>query len=248
MDYLNIIKALGLSEAEAKVYLAALTIGESLPKRLSEEALIKRPTLYKILPEMLNKGLLSETIKGKRRYLIAEDPENFLNKKQSELELLEKSIPELRLLLRAASVKPKIIFYNGIEGIKRLYMDNLRQKNPILEFVSVSKIHPEIEFHARNYYIPQRINKKINIKIIVSGDTRSSLLNLKTDMAALREVRIIDEKKFPIPLDCYIYGDNISFAVYKTDSEPIGVIIRSKEIATTLRSLFEYVWEGSSKK
>ena len=238
----DILKTLGLSDHESKIYLAALESGNALPKHLAEKAGIKRPMLYKLLPEMIEKGLLSETRKGKRRYLVAEDPEVYLDKKRVELALAEQSVPGLRLLLQTAAVKPKIVFYEGVAGLKKLYMDNLREKKPILEFVSVEKIHPEIEVYSKNYYIPQRINRKIPIKIIVSGNTTSRLLDLKTADWAFREVRTIDDQKFHIPLDCYIYGDNVSFALYRTDSEPIGIIIRSKEIATMLRSVFEFVW------
>ncbi len=239
------LKGLGLSDSEARIYLAALAAGESLPKHLAERAGVKRPMLYKLLPELVEKGLLSETRKGKRRYLVAEDPEVYLDKKRAEIVLAEQSIPGLRLLLQTATVRPKIVFYEGVGGLKKLYMDNLREKKPILEFVSVAKIHPEIEEYSKNYYIPQRINRSIPIKIIVSGDTTTELLNLKTADWAFREVRTIDEKKFPVPLDCYIYGDNVSFALYRTDSEPVGIIIRSQEIATMLRSLFEFMWNQS---
>jgi HTH-type transcriptional regulator, sugar sensing transcriptional regulator len=237
----------GLNETESAIYLAALELGESLPKHLAEKAGVKRPTLYKVLPELFEKGLLSQTVKGKRRYLVAEDPEVLVEKKHSELKLLEEKLPELRLLLRTATSKPKIVFYEGIKGLKKLYMDNLRERQPILEFVSLENIHPEIEHHSKNYYIPARINRNIPIKIIVSGETESKSIRLKTDPYALREVKTISQEKFPIPLDFYIYGDNISFAVYRTDSDPIGVIIRSKEISQTMRSLFEFVWEEAKK-
>jgi HTH-type transcriptional regulator, sugar sensing transcriptional regulator len=240
----QILANIGLSEIESAIYLAALEFGESLPKHLAEKAGVKRPMLYKVLPELLNKGLLTQTVKGKRKYLVAEDPDELIGKKRADLRLLEESLPELRLLLRAATSKPKIVFLEGIIGIKKLYMDTLRERKPILEFVSLEKIHPEIEFHSKNYYIPARINRGIPIKIVVSGETESKLIWLKTDEYALREIKIIDKNKFPIPLDCYIYGENVSFALYRTDSEPIGVIIRSKEIAQAMRSLFEYVWEG----
>ncbi len=236
------LKGLGLSDLEAKIYMAALVGGELLPKHLAERAGVKRPMLYKLLPELVVKGLLTETRKGKRRCLVAEDPEVYLDKKRAELVLAEQSIPGLRLLLQTATVKPKIVFYEGVEGLKKLYMDNLREKKPILEFVSVARIHPAIEEYSKNYYIPQRINRNISIKIIVSGNTTSELLNLKTADWALREVKTVDENKFPVPLDCYIYGDNVSFALYRTDSEPVGIIIRSREIATMFRSLFEFVW------
>ena len=248
MEVNQILSNLGLSKDESAIYLAALELGQSLPKHLADKAKIKRPMLYKLLPGLLEKGLLSETVIGKRRYLVAEDPECYYEKKQADLAQLESTLPELKALLSTASSKPKITFYEGMEGMKKLYMENLRERLPILEMVSLEKISPEIEFHSSRYYIPERINRKIPIKILVSGRTKSKKINLKTDPYALREVRIIDYTAFPIPLDCYIYGDNVSFAVYRTDSEPMGIIIRSKEIATTLRSVFNFIWENASAR
>lgn len=239
----DLLKNLGLSEVESKIYLAALESGKSLPKHLAEKANIKRPTLYEFLPKMLQQGLLSETMIGKRRYFVAEDPQILLEKKQAEIDQLEKLIPELRLLLATSTNKPKINFYEGVEGLKKIYLDNLHERKPTIEFLSLENIHPEIDKYASYYYIPQRIKRGITIDILLSGSIKSTAMNLTTDPYALRRVKILDPKKFPIPLDCYIYGDNISFALYRKDSEPIGVIIRSKEIATTMRSLFNFIWE-----
>ena len=205
MKYEEALQNIGLSKSEADVYISALQLGRSLPAVLAKKSGVKRPTLYKILPRLKDLGLISETVLGKRRYLVAEDPESYLERKQGELEGFEDAVPGLRLLLNTATIKPKIVFYEGIEGIRKLYMDNLKEKQPILEFVSLEKIHPEIEFHSSNYYIPQRINRKIPIKIIVSGATESTSIKLGNESWALREVRTVPKDKFPFPLDCYIY-------------------------------------------
>lgn len=241
----DLLQKLGLSEPEVNIYLTVLQLGKGLPKHIAEKAGVKRPTLYALLPGLLETGLISETIIGKRRYLVAQDPEVYLSKKRAEIDQVEKLLPELRLLLSTASIKPRILVYDGIEGLRKIYMDNLKYGQEILEFVSLENIHPEIEFHSANYYIPRRISKGIPIKIIVSGTPRSHDINLLNNTKALREVKVIDSKQFPIPLDCYIYGENVSFALYRTDSEPVGVIIRSKEIAQMLRSLFLFIWEGN---
>ncbi len=243
MEKRHLLLQFGLSKEESAIYIAALELGESLPSHLAEKAEVKRPMLYKILPGLFSKGLLSQTIKGKRRYIIAEEPQVLIDKKQSELAMLEETVPELRLLLRTAKIKPHIVFYDGIEGLKKVYVDNLREGKPILEFIGLDNIHPEIDEYAKNYYIPTRMNKKIPLKVIISGKTTTERINLKTASYALREVKIISEKEFPIPLDMYIYGDNVSFLMYRSDSEPMGVIIRSKEIATTMRSIFEIIWQ-----
>src|SRR3989344_1062009 len=192
MERDNLLVKLGLTEAETAIYLAALELGKALPKHLAEKAKVKRPTLYQLLPSLLEKGLLSETVVGKRRYLVAEDPQVYFEKKQAEIAQLEKLLPQLQSLLATATIKPAISFYEGVEGIKKLYMENLRVGEPILEMVSLERIHPEIEFHSSRYYIPERINRKIPIKILVSGETRSKAINVKTAPHALRERKTIE--------------------------------------------------------
>lgn len=245
MEYEKTLQNIGLSKSEANIYLSALQLGKSLPANLAKKSGVKRPTLYKHLPRLKDLCLISETVIGKRKYLVAEDPQTYLDNKRNELKSFENTIPELRLLLNTMQIKPKIIFYEGFEGLKKLYMETLKEKKPILEFVSLENISAEIEFHSRNYYIPQRINRKIPIKIILSGKTSSEFIKLKTSSWELRAVKVINENKFPIPLDCYIYGNNVSFALYRKDSEPVGIIIHSVELSTLMKSLFSFVWEKS---
>lgn len=243
MEKQELLSQFGLSKEESSIYMAALELGESLPSHLAEKAGVKRPMLYKLMPELFAKGLLTQTVKGKRRYIVAEEPQLLLEKKQADLKMLEEKIPELQLLLRTAKVKPNIVFYEGVEGLKKVFMDNLRERKPMLEFLGLANIHPEIDEYAKNYYIPTRINRRIPTKNIISGEPSTQRFKLKTDPYALREVKTIDGEKFPIPLDCYIYGDNVSFLLIRSDSEPMGVIIRSREIAATMRSLFELIWQ-----
>src|SRR3989344_9460714 len=128
MDIGNTLKDMGLSETESKVYIAALQLGQAFPATLAKKARVKRPTLYKLLPRLKELGLITETVVGKRTQLVAEDPHNYLERKQRELDDFESMVPHLRLLLITASIKPKIIFYEGVEGLKRLSMENLNEK------------------------------------------------------------------------------------------------------------------------
>ncbi len=245
MSIENLLTNIGLSKVESQVYLAALELGTSLPKHLAEKAGVKRPTLYELLPRLFEHGLLSETVIGKRRFLVAEDPEAFLDKKQSELQQLQQAVPQLQLLLATASIKPNIIFYEGVEGLKKIYLDNLRVGQSTLELVGIEQIQPEIERYIDQYYIPLRVKRRIPLKMLISGEAKTGIWNLKSNPALLREVKTIGKDVCPVPLDCNIYGDNVSFALYRKDSEPIGLIIRSKEIATTMRSIYNFLWDKS---
>ncbi len=239
----ELLENLGLSKTESQIYLAAIELGESLHKQLAEKAKIKRPTLYENLPRLFEKGLISKTVKGKRILLVAEDPQKFYESKKNQLATFQSQIPLLQALMLTAKSKPKISIYEGIEGIKKIYQDHIEQAKPILEIVGIEKIHPEIAKYIKKDYVWTRVRKKLSLKMLISGPAAAGIFKMKSDPFELREVKNIDGKNFPIPLGFNIYGDNVSFAVYREDSEPVGLIIRSKEIATTMRSLFNFIWE-----
>lgn len=244
MEQSEILENIGLSAIESRVYLAALELGESLHATLAEKAGIKRPTLYyEILPNLIQQGLITESVKGKRKYLVAQDIQPLLENKKMQLERAEILVPQLRALLATASSKPKLLLYEGVEGIKKVYFDHLIQRQSILELVGIEDIHPNLQRYIKNYYIIERSKRRIPLKMLISGPTVAGIFKVKSDPYELREVKTIDGKIFPVPLSCDIYGDNVSFTLHRKDSEPIGLIIRSEEVATTMKSIFDFMWD-----
>ena len=55
-DLVEIIKNLGLTTKAAKIYLAALELGEASVQQLAQKSRIKRTTLYYILDELVEAG------------------------------------------------------------------------------------------------------------------------------------------------------------------------------------------------
>src|SRR3989338_6412357 len=74
----KILEDLGLSEKEAKVYLASLELGESAPAEIAKHAGINRDTTYVIAEKLVKDGLMSQLEKDKKTYFMAENPEQLL--------------------------------------------------------------------------------------------------------------------------------------------------------------------------
>ncbi len=55
------------------------------------------------------------------------------------------------------------------------------------------------------------------------------------DKAEFRETLLIPGDKYPVPTDIEIYDNKVMIASWH---EKLGIIIESKEVATTLRSVF----------
>src|SRR3989338_1311155 len=101
----NQLKNLGLSDNEAKVYLAMLELGPATMLEISAKAGINRPTAYVQVEALKKLGLVSTQTKGKKQLFMAESPdqlESIMESKRTELEQkkgeLGKILPELLAL------------------------------------------------------------------------------------------------------------------------------------------------------
>ena len=69
------LSILGLNEKQAAIYIALLQIGRSSAYAIADKALIKRPTTYVILGELIEKGLVSRIPRIRKKLYVAISPE-----------------------------------------------------------------------------------------------------------------------------------------------------------------------------
>lgn len=123
MKYIHGLKRLGLSDEEATVYETLLEKGQANLLNLSHLASIHRPVLYKLLPKMVNKGLIIEVKKGRRTEYIAASPNKLEPLVKSTQNTLETIVDNLNTEYSKKQIVPKIETYYGKDGIGRVFMD-----------------------------------------------------------------------------------------------------------------------------
>jgi len=243
----NKLKKIGiLEEKESSTYLAILELGETTIQRISKKTKIKRTTLYDVIESLRNKGLVGLTKSGKKNLYYAEDPrkieENLENKKQEYLKIL----PEILSITNLIDKKPKIRFFEGIDGIKEVYRDTLKYpKSETLAWLSLDAVNYfDIEYLWKDY-VKKRVEKKIWQRSIAPNN--EYLKKVKTfDQKHLRQTKLIDQKLFPLEVEINLYGkNNIGIMAFK---EQIGLIIESEKIYNTLKSIFEMNWKMLEQK
>jgi len=252
MSFLNkTLEELGLSDKEAKVYLACLELGASPVQKISSLSGINRVTTYVILECLSKKGLVSETQRDKKTLFIAEDPENLsilLEKIREEVEeknkILKKAMPELKSLIQLAGKKPIVKIYEGKSGLIALqqeYMKAMKKDEKMCSFVPIDYLH-EV-FLPEEGLKPKRLKKRVSIRIIYNskkGDID------KNDPAALKETRRVPIEKFPFKSGMDIYGKN-RVAIINYKDKLMGISIESKELHDTFKIIFELAWEAADK-
>jgi len=248
--YEQYLKNLGLSEKEATVYLASLELGSSTIQEIAKKSQISRSTTYEVIESLMKKGLMCALTKGKKRYFAAERPDKLLTLidiKQKELEGRRKELrailPELRELTKLSRERPKVRFYEGKQGIKRIQEDILKTKNlgSIEEFVPLDDAYQLFPAHPRDHR--REMDKRINVpeKVIYTSKKGVILPRKKGPI----ETRFIPIEKFPFHTEITIYGDKVALVSF--GRKLIGVIIESEDIANTLRCMFNLLWKALKK-
>lgn len=85
----NRLTALGFTEKESLVYVAALALGPSPVQRIAERAGVKRATTYVMIERLASRGLVSTEKRGKKKLFSAAPPEAILSHVDRQKEEVE---------------------------------------------------------------------------------------------------------------------------------------------------------------
>ncbi len=252
MDIKSSLEQIGLKKSQIDSYLALLQMGEATIQEIANKTKIKRTTVYSILDGLIAKGLAIFIDKGQHRYYYAENPKKvliyFKDQKQN-LEHREKKfsevLPELASLYNISGTKPKIRFYEGVEGLKQVFEETLilKPNEEILAIATAATIHEVLGDEWVDNYLSFRVKGKIKQKAIVE-DSPLGRKHQKNDKKENRITRLVPKEKFPFANEINIFGNKVMIASFK---DQIGVIIESADVARTWKAIFELAWLGAGK-
>ena len=229
----------GLSDKQALVYLTLLELNEALPSVLAKKSGLKRPTVYVILDQLIEVGLVSHTKRKNSTYYSPIDPKSFFEDRQRKLDALSLAIPELITLNQRFEASPKMIVFEGEQGITQVREDTLNAEDEILCWSNVDLAVNTVlvDYHPR--YLQKKLKKKITTKCLFLYDERALEMKRHAE-EELREVYLIPRDKFPFDNEINIYNDKMSIISHK---DKVGVIIQNQAIADTQRSIFNFAFE-----
>ena len=134
MTELDTLKELGLSDAEAKIYIALLETGSTLAGAIIKKTGLHRGTTYQILQRLKEKGLVSSVIKGKKQYFEPASPERLMDVIIETKEKLQNILPNLKAKLEANKQKQEVTVYYGTKGIRSVLDKMLEELKPNGEY------------------------------------------------------------------------------------------------------------------
>jgi sugar-specific transcriptional regulator TrmB len=243
MPLIKELEQFGLDNKKARVYLACLEFGTAKANEIAKKTGLERPTTYDILGKLSNDGLVGFFNKRGVRYYVAEDPTKIKRRLAEKQAALDALLPELKSVYNALTAKPKITYYEGVEGIKTILEDTLTASNKqirgILSVVDLFRV-PGKTFMEK--YVAKRISSGVRLYVLRSRPKEVEEY-WPTDAKELRELRYTPDAMV-FTMTMYIYGNKVS--LISSQKENFGIIIESEEFHQNMSHLFEGLWKISS--
>lgn len=239
----------GLPAKSAMAYVGLLRLGESTAQAIAHEAKLERTTVYKLLEDLEERGLVHKIARGKRLTYQAETPHKLTELVDQQKLQLEQLLPTLLALQGDKKQKPTVRFYEQAAGIRSVLLESLHSKSRLRrDFASVENLVEVVGRRFLHEYIEKRVKQGIHLRSLRCGrDLRKTAEKdwyLKAENAdLLREVRYL---RMNVTFEPLISVHDHTITIISSKAESYALVIESKEVAQALSVLFDIAWDSVS--
>ncbi|MDD5750492.1 MAG: helix-turn-helix domain-containing protein [Candidatus Pacebacteria bacterium] len=238
MDKEKILQTLNLNQKEAKIYLAALSLGGASVTGLSRKAGLKRPTAYLIIDELLKKHLLVKAPQGKKVIYKPVNPDMLGERLEKQRQYFSLIVPELRSLYASSLKQPKARLYEGKEGIFHVQEEMCRAKEIWAVFSPENFL--KVFSHRDNRHFFRILVRSGGIIYDMLEDTKKAREFARaTYRAGVSEVRFLP-KELRFSTDIWTHGDKVVMISFENLT---AIVIEDASIASTQQQLLRFIWQ-----
>lgn len=249
---------IGLSEYEATIYTFLLEKGPLTAQKIYMGTGINRVTTYNVLDSLEKKSLISSLDTEKKKRFAAESPKRlveFLKDQKKELEVshqrleqnaqkLAEFLPDLEFVYTSSNEKPKVSYFEGTEGLRRLrqhVLDSLHaERNPSLYEVYS---YEQVAEYRSKFDVDYEGKEKVR-EFLSKNQCEMHYLYTKKDgpqeiPVSLRSADYVylNPEKYKFDCEVMVFGETT--AILTPVGNLAGVLIENKDVTTTIRSLIQ---------
>ena len=237
----HVLTSIGLTEAQARAYIALVQNGPSSPPLIAEKINETRTNTYKILDKLVELGLAKKEDHDKKFKYRIENPaalDSLARKSRDEALANEKrvkdALPTLLNFFYTYSEQPGVRFFQGKDGIKQIFEDMLRTRQDIylLRSPADTKFYDEVFFEK---FRKKRAELGINTYAI-TPNVSSAIHNEDVDALNKFHRTWIPASTYTANVEWNVYGNKLALISY--GEEAVGMIIESPQIAESTRQIF----------
>lgn len=236
---------IGLSNRDKRVYEALINNPEASVRKIADYTHINRGSVFESLRALLERGLVTQVIYGKRVMYRAKDPE-----------VIYEMLDEVRATLREARHDLGVYIagfdgvannnelfhfvsaYKGDEGLAAILRDVLKtcRKSGEQHYLAISS--PKVSRYLYNnfpHFTQERVRQQLTVHVLRQGQA----IHEQADYAQSRYLG-----DAPYDTGCYtlIYSTKVAIITINEYNETSGVIVDNGNFADVQRQLFMTMW------
>ena len=242
----SILEDIGLTNAQIKIYLSLLELGETTSGPIIKKSKLQNSVVYNALNQLINHGLVTYIQKGKRKHFSTTDPKNLIQFIQDKKERVEELVPKLIQKRNFIPEKQEAQVFKGWKGLYTAFnycMDTLATGSDYIGFPpGYEKDDSEECKQFFRELQKKRSQKKYKVKFIINK-------KFKNQVKEYNYYSKFGKPQFKFlsatPIGIIILGENILNFTLKP--EPVAVIITSKQISDSYKEFFYEMWKQAEK-
>lgn len=236
----------GLTDKEARVYIALLSLGRASAYSVSSKSNLKKPTTYVILEELIEKGLAMKVPRAKKQQYVARPPEEFFATAEERLKQARRALPQLQALAESGEKqKIRTLFFEGARGIEEAlyYRKEEMHGKEMIGFYATAEQADEELLAIYNPYPKHMADAGIRLRgITPEHDSTKKIVEIDEALGFSIE---------RVPYDTYSSKASIeagdTFIRIILNKEKQAVVIENPELAEAVRQIFEIVWKERNR-
>jgi len=241
----ELLKEIGLTEGEGRVYMTLLKLGETKTGELAKEAQVSSSKVYKILDRLEKKGIVGHVLKGEVKYFSPMNPKtiiNYIEEKEKNLGEKKKEIlyliPQFEAILNKSENKSQAAIYEGFKGVTNLFKNILFELKKGEEYFVLGGTYGDIK-GLRDFFYKHHLNRAdrgIKLKMLANHETRG---NIEPTTKKKAEIRYLPNY-LETPMEIVFYKNKAFIILW--NSEPVGFLIQNPEAVASFKKYFNAFW------
>lgn len=246
---MSFLRRFDCNSREAATYIECLQMGTGSVQEIARRLNSNRITTHTTIEQLIKKGLLFETRKGKKRLIAAESPDvltRILQRKSNELKLVEKDLDYISKLLYSIQSHDQntsnVRIYEGENDFKKVLEETLNSKNSLCIFSSGEAFRGSVSSTYLHEYYKRLGENEVHSRTIASSKYTEVFKEYQGKYnLQIRTSKMLDK----FNASCYLWNDHIALVSLQNDRISC-VVIQNQEMSEFFRNfLFEIIWKIS---
>lgn len=243
MHLLPALNQLGLSTIEARIYLAALKLGECLITDIAHDTGLPRSTVAETLENLHVRGLINYFYQHRRKHWYAEPPKKLQTLQEEQNRVLQSILPKLEKIRTINLNAFKTNVYSGSSHLIQILENILEAKHNFKVILNWEDWQVIFEKEILEDFTQKRLEHNLKLELLTTSIDGVEIL-FQNGPKHLGSFKLVPPN-YPVTQSAIlVFGSNLGLISLNPNS-PTGVVIEDPHLTNTINLMFNLLWTNS---